>query len=185
MGRCQPSAETLKKPLHEASVGFMLLTPQDSSHGGVRALRRIEVGGGHCVTEITVEVEGFPPAKSEALSLLGAGHSHAGRVEKLLAAARSRLAQPGFQPFTGPVGLEATIVAPEDVDPWDATNYLGGIADVLQDKTHLKNHKRMRIALPETLMAVTVYLHDRQVRELQYRQEGGPAPRYRVRIWSL
>src|SRR6185437_1850004 len=109
--------------------------------------------------------------KSEALSMLGAGHSHAGRVGSLLMAAQSRIAQPGFQPFTEPVGLEVTVVAPEGVDPWDATNYLGGIADVLQDKIHLRKHKSMRIDLPEALMAVTVYSNDRQIREIHYRQE--------------
>src|SRR6266480_4856888 len=85
--------------------------------------------------DVAFKVDGFPPAKNEALSMLGAGHEHGSRVRKLLEAAKQALPV-GFEPFSTHVGLDVTVSAPEGRDPWDATNYLGGIGDVLEDKRH-------------------------------------------------
>jgi hypothetical protein len=62
----------------------------------------------------------------------------------------------------------------------DATNYLGGIADVLEVKAQ-------RGALPHLneLQTVALYENDRQIHEVRYRQEPAMVPRYRVRIWPL
>lgn len=53
-----------------------------------------ELGGPEPVQEaanqVSFDVPGFPPAKNEALSMLGAGHSHAPRVRLLLERARQR-----------------------------------------------------------------------------------------------
>lgn len=132
------------------------------------------------MSEISLEVEGFPPAKNEALSMLGAGHSHGERVRRLLEAARRFMIESGFGLLTGPIGLEVTIYAPPDQDPWDATNYLGGVADVLEDKA-----KRGPLVHLGDLRDVALYAIDRQIREVRYRQQDGSAARYRVRIWSL
>ncbi len=132
------------------------------------------------VREIKFQVEDFPPAKNEALSMLGPGHGHAQRVLKLLDAAREAVVASKFQQLTGPIGLEVTVHASADQDPWDATNYLGGIADVLEDKgrrgplEHLGDRRD-----------VALYKNDRQIREVHYRQVHGSAARYHVRIWSL
>ena len=82
--------------------------------------------------EVSFDVAGWPPAKSEALSMLGPVHSHKDRVLVLLEAARSAIASSGRRPFIGPIGLDVTLRAPAGKDPWDATNYLGGIGDVLE-----------------------------------------------------
>jgi hypothetical protein len=131
--------------------------------------------------EVIVSVAGFPPAKNEALSMFGASHSHAERVRLLLMAAEQAIAGTAFQPLTGPIGLEVVLHAPAGSDPWDATNYLGGIADVLQDKG--------RVGIPLVhlghLAKVALYPNDRQIREIHYRQEEGQPLGYRVRIWAL
>jgi hypothetical protein len=132
--------------------------------------------------EICFEVEGFPPAKSEALSMLGRGHPHAPRVLRLLEAAQRAIHGTSFRQLTGPIGLEVTLHAPPDQDPWDATNYLGGIADVLEDK-----RRRSTLALDHlgVLRDVALYRNDRQIREVHYRQVVGSTARYQVRIWSI
>ena len=130
--------------------------------------------------DLVLAVDGFPPAKSEALSMFGAGHSHAPRVRALLQAALMQ-AGPSFAPLSGPICLEVTLHAPSGADPWDATNYLGGIADVLQDKS------RVRIPLDHLgdLAKVALYADDRQIREIHYRQVAGDSPSYTVRLRAL
>ncbi len=66
--------------------------------------------------------------------MLAVGHGHAPRVTALLRAAREAVgdaAQPLFP--TEPLGLEL-IIQSLDPPPSDATNYLGGVADVLEAK---------------------------------------------------
>jgi hypothetical protein len=131
--------------------------------------------------DISFRVDGFPPAKSEALSMLGEGHPHAPRVVTLLKAASEAISEQDLQPLGGPIGLQVTLYAPAGVDPWDATNYLGGIADVLQDKGHV----RISTAHLGDMVHVALYKNDRQIREIHYRQEEGTTTGYEVRIWSL
>ena len=68
--------------------------------------------------------------------MLSDSHEHSPRVRDLLSAASEALrAQPSFQPVEeGPVHLDLVLHAGPQSGPWDATNYLGGIADVLEDK---------------------------------------------------
>lgn len=133
------------------------------------------------MSEIAFIVDGFPPAKNEALSMFGAGHSHSPRVIALLRAAGDEVSGHVFVPFAGPIGLDVVLYSPSGVDPWDATNYLGGIADVLQDKAHL----RISTTHLGALVKVSLYKDDRQIREIHYRQEERAAVAYRVRVWSL
>lgn len=121
--------------------------------------------------EIAFEIDGRPPGKNEAKSVLSTGHSHAGRVTALLEAARHAIG-PAFDPWTGRIGLEVTVYGEPD---GDATNYLGGIGDVLQGA---------RRNLP-TDSGVFLYNDDRQIREVRYRQEPSGSARYRVRLWKL
>jgi uncharacterized protein DUF6946 len=135
---------------------------------------------GSCVL---LQVDGCPPAKSEALSMLGVGHPHAQRVRALLEAARSAASDWRWTPAEGPVALEVTLVAPAKRDPWDATNYLGGIADVLQDKR--RDFPRLDLSHLGDLRQVSLFVNDRQVREVAYRQLPGKEPRYSVLVRPL
>jgi hypothetical protein len=129
--------------------------------------------------EVIFTVESWPPAKNEALSMLGAGHSHAPRVRTLLEAAR-RAIGPAFALLQGPIGLEVELTAPSEGEPWDATNYLGGIGDVLEAKS-----RRGELSHLGDLNGVALYSNDRQIREVHYRQLIGERASYRVRVWEL
>jgi hypothetical protein len=132
------------------------------------------------MTEVSFDIEVFPPAKNEALSMLSEGHSHAARVIRLLQAARQATVGRDFRLMDGPIGLEVIVYAPSSQDPWDATNYLGGIADVLEEKS-----RRGPLLHLGALRNVALYHNDRQIREVRYRQASGSAARYRVRVWRL
>ncbi len=131
--------------------------------------------------EISFEVEGYPPAKNEAKSMLAAAHIYAERVLALLRAARDALPAGAVRPLFGdePLGLEFVVAAPER-PPSDATNYFGGVADVLE----AKGRRGVLEHLGELAM-VELYDNDRQVEEVHYRYERDAQPRYAVRIWKL
>jgi hypothetical protein len=63
----------------------------------------------------------------------------------------------------------------------DATNYLGGIADVLEEK----GHRTGQLDHLGDLTAVALYDNDRQIEDVRYRWEEAPDPSYTVRLWSL
>lgn len=133
------------------------------------------------VDEVRFTVAGLPPAKSEAKSVLAEGHPHARRVQALLMAARDAIPTPVGTSALGsePVGLDVTVTAPGAPDS-DATNYLGGIADVLEAK-------QRRGLLPHLgdLATVAVYDNDKQIHEVRYRYESGSPTGYQVRVWLL
>src|SRR6266542_3914261 len=87
------------------------------------------------MTEIVLMVEGLPPAKSEASSMLSFKHAHSTRVRELLLAARQAIASQDLAPLVGPIGLDVVISVAQVGMRTNATNFLGGIADVLQAKT--------------------------------------------------
>jgi hypothetical protein len=67
----------------------------------------------------------------------------------------------------------------------DLTNYLGGVADVLESK-----YKRLRsenkLDHLGDLLGVSLYRDDRQIRDARVVLElGHPAPEYEVRLWRL
>jgi hypothetical protein len=131
--------------------------------------------------ELSFRVPGLPPAKNEALSMLGAGHSHAPRVLELLRATKNALERSGFTPVeAGPVALEVVVHAPPGHDPWDATNYLGGIADVLEEKS-----RRGSLEHLGEVRHAWVYRNDRQIKEISYRQLEASDAYYTVRIREL
>jgi len=129
--------------------------------------------------EIEFEVAGFPPAKSEARSMLGAEHPHAPRVVALLEGARAAITE-GAQPFGSKlIGLEVVLSSPGS-PPSDATNYLGGIGDVLEEKSRRGAFEHL-----DGLANVSLYDNDLQIRELHYRHEDASTTKYTVHLWEL
>ena len=132
--------------------------------------------------EIVVEVQSLPPAKDGALSIFGASHSHGPRVRALLEAAQQALKeQPGLVPIKdGPVALEVALYAPPGGVPGDATNYLGGIADVLEQKAH-----RVAIDHLGELALVWLYGNDSQIKQVSYKEVAADRVEYRVTVRPL
>lgn len=129
---------------------------------------------------IEFEVRGWPPKKSEAKSLFSATHPKADRVRELLKAAHDAAQHGGWSVVTGEVSLELTIYGPSRPGG-DATNFLGGVADVLQGTaphnvsvTHLGD-----------LAAVGLYTDDKQISRISYLEQPAAEPFYRIRVSTL
>ena len=126
---------------------------------------------------VEFEVKGWPPKKNEAKSLFAAGHPHADKVRALLEAAQDVIQRDGWTAATGEVVFELSIRCPGR-PAGDATNFLGGVADVLQTKgppnldvTHLGD-----------LASVGLYLDDKQISRISYRELPAVEVSYRVRV---
>ena len=134
------------------------------------------------LTEIEFSVEGWPPAKNEARSIFSEKHSHHPRVFSLLREALRALNGSEWNPREKrDLGLELVVVdAPTHLYPSDATNWLGGVADVLQ-------YSRANVdpSIFGDLAGVSLYFDDGQIEEIRYRKEQGKAASYRVRLWVL
>jgi len=126
--------------------------------------------------KIAFSVSGLPPTKNEAKSLLAEGHPHAGRVRALLEAAAEAITQ-GAQPIErGEIELELVVFGPRQA-PSDATNYLGGIGDVLQAKAPAPLIEHLG-----PLAQVHLFTNDRQIREIHYQEERGSETHYWLSI---
>ncbi len=114
---------------------------------------------------LTFSVQGKPPIKNEALSLLSVRHGQIDRVVSLLTAARDAMAAGGLtHGFGGRLLALEVVVRSRTMPPsGDATNFLGGIGDVLQDK-----HRRRELGHLGDLAAVSVFNDDKQVVRLVY-----------------
>jgi hypothetical protein len=135
----------------------------------------------HAVNQVSFDVPGYPPAKNEALSMLGVSHSHASRVRLLLEIAGQACAAQGFVPVgKGDVALDVVLRAPAGQNPADATNYLGGIGDVLEDKS-----SRGPLDHLGPLSTVWLYCNDRQITQVSYREVESGQTSYIVTIRSL
>jgi hypothetical protein len=130
-------------------------------------------------TVITFDVPGWPPIKNEARSMLAAGHEQHARVRALLEAAAEAIRQTEWQPVSVDVALEVTVRSPSNRPPADATNYLGGIGDVLQDKSRPIN---IDLSHLKDLQAVALYVDDRQICRVTYSIELADTPSYNVRV---
>jgi hypothetical protein len=158
------------KILDNALIGFCKLELTEPLSGGVET-----------VNQIPFEVLGFPPAKDEAISIFGPGHSHAPRVRLLLEAARQALDEQTFVAINqGSVALDVVVNAPADQPAWDATNYLGGIADVLENKS-----RRGALDHLGDLAEVWLYSNDRQIKQISYRETEANEAGYTVTVRSL
>lgn len=67
-----------------------------------------------------------------------------------------------------------------DAIPGDATNYLGGVADVLQ-----ANRVNADLSHLGDLAQASLYYDDRRIREIRYTVELGDATHYRLHVWVL
>jgi hypothetical protein len=129
--------------------------------------------------EISLVVSGYPPTKNEAKSLLSDGHAQLPRVRMLLERAGEALAR-GAEPLgTARLGLELVVCGPSDA-PSDATNYLGGVGEVLQEKSG-----RGPLQHLGRLADVSLFTNDRQIRHISYKEERAPEQHYRLRLWLL
>jgi hypothetical protein len=131
--------------------------------------------------EITFEVAGWPPTKGEAKSMLAADNSRAERVRLLLQAARHAAENHSWVTTAAEIGLELIVRRPTRPMS-DATNYLGGVGDVLQDKVLGRN---VDISHLGDLALVALYADDRQIRDIRYAEEVAGQPSYTVRIYHV
>jgi hypothetical protein len=131
------------------------------------------------MVELLISVDGLPPKKSEAKSLWAADHPHANAVRKLLVGVHDKWA--GNAPLEAPVGLDLILWAPDNADLGDATNYLGGIGDVLQ----ARRPTNIDLGHLGGLAQVAIVKDDRQVRRISYELIVSSPSRYRVRVWEL
>ena len=130
--------------------------------------------------EIVFSVDGWPPAKNEAKSMLAAGHIHSDRVLKLLAAAKTATRSHPSPVFgIDAVGLELIVHSPTE-PPADATNFLGGVGDVLEAK-----ERRGVLDHLGDLATVALFANDRQIREVSYRWTSESDTGYSVHVWRI
>ena len=151
-----------------------------SQRGARDAAERDDIMCSVMPDEVVISVDTWPPAKSDAKSMLAAGHTHAKRVHALLAAVYAEI-EPLQVPVFGPdaVGLELLLRSPAEPQS-DATNFLGGVADVLEVKD-----QRGALEHLGRLAVVALYENDRQIHEGRYRWSISPDVGYVVRVWRL
>ena len=126
----------------------------------------------------------LPPAKSQR-SIFGSLSKHHRRLIKLLAEVHRVKSANGFRGFgKSPVALEVELRVSAGQVLGDATNYLGGIADALEDKK-----LRVRASGPlrhlEYRQHVALYDNDRQIKEILYREVRSQNSGYSVTIRKL
>jgi hypothetical protein len=131
---------------------------------------------------LSFDVPGPPPVRTEALSIFAAGHRQAARVRTLLEAACSAAQRTGWTALTEPVGLEVVLRCPPGRRTADAATLLGGIGAVLQDK---KRAADIGLAHLGVLADVALYVDDRQIQRISYREEPAEEMSYLVRVSTL
>jgi hypothetical protein len=107
--------------------------------------------------------------------VLSPNHPHRQRVIALLQAA-SEAIPAGFVPYRTAIDLSVVVSTPTTAPRGDATNFLGGIADVLQ---------RKQASDLGALADIAIYENDLQLRRLQYGQRASSDLGYEVRIRSF
>ncbi|MFK3985637.1 hypothetical protein ACI2K4_35400 [Micromonospora sp. NPDC050397] len=131
---------------------------------------------------LSFQVSGLPPIRTEALSLFSAGHRQANRVRALLEAACAAAQRSGWTPLTDPVELDLVLNCPPDHHGTGAATLLGGVGAVLQDKRHAVN---VGLAHLGPLVDVCLYVDDRQIRRMSYREEPADSVSYLVRVAAI
>ena len=133
------------------------------------------------MTTICLSVEGWPPKKNTAKSLFAERHPDARCVTNLLHKVKQALDDSEWNPTElRQIGLEIVLAEPPDGVPGDVTNYIGGIADVLQ-----ANRVNADLSHLEDLAQASLFYDDGQIREVQCRVARGDVPSYRLRVWVL
>jgi hypothetical protein len=114
------------------------------------------------------------------------------KVEALLKAAREAAREANrLEGFTGfgerRIRLDVVVHAgsDEDEEPWDATNYLGEIADVLEGKAKKLLAQPGLLDWLGDLINVGLYNDDRQIKEINYREVQSDRERYIVTLSAL
>lgn len=102
--------------------------------------------------------------------MLGADHPHLEKVRALLQAAEAAPAGVFTSDLRLPLGLELVLYGDTDT-PSDATNYLGGVGNVLEAKARRGALERLGV-----LATVALFANDRQIQEAHYWREGAEAP---------
>ncbi|WP_197697805.1 hypothetical protein [Micromonospora echinofusca] len=128
---------------------------------------------------IVFDVTGVPPIKNEALSLFAANHGQRERVERLLTAAVAAARRVGWTSVSEDVELDVTVRSSTPRPPGDATNFLGGIADVLQGR---KGAHRIDLSHLGGLAGFALFDDDSQIREVAYRVVMDSVPSYTVQV---
>lgn len=113
--------------------------------------------------------------------MLGPKHSHAPRVKALLEAAGVALRDGASSFAEAPIALNVLVRCQRNHLRSDATNYLGGIADVLEEKTHRSG----QLDHLQELAEIALYANDRQIEEVSYRWEDAASPSYVVTLREL
>lgn len=138
------------------------------------------------VSRISFTVEGRPPAKAGSPGVLGERSKHSDRVVKLLEAARDEKERLGFDGFgKTTVKLEVEVRTGPGEPPWDATNLLGGIADVLDSKAHKQIAQPGSLDHLGDLAKVALFDDDRQIKEIIYREVEYPTEEYVITVSRL
>jgi Holliday junction resolvase RusA-like endonuclease len=142
--------------------------------------------------KLEFSVPGQPPIKNEATSVVeNPRHGYASQARDLLAAAEKEIRRVAWQPAAGRIGLEMIIFKPDDPAPDpkrrrpDATNYLGSIGDLLEDKLPRESIRPGCLDHLGPLKHVTVFMNDEQIKEIHYRVELSAPASYTIRIWTV
>lgn len=133
-------------------------------------------------TTIGFDVVDWPPIKNEATSLFAARHPQRARVERLLTAAAAAVAEAGWTTVTEDIALDVTVRSSTPRPPGDGTNFLGGIADVLQGR---QVSPSLDLSHLGELSRVALFADDRQIQQIMYRVVDGDAPSYSVQVAVL
>ena len=81
------------------------------------------------------------------------------------------MARTGFGGFgKAAIKLEVEVRTGPGEPPWDATNLLGGVADVLDSKSHKKIAQPGSLDHLGDLADVALFDDDRQIKEILYRE---------------
>lgn len=135
---------------------------------------------------ITIRVEGRPPPKSEAKSVFAPGGRYEPRVIALLEAARHEMKRLGYEGYgSANLRLDVEVHTGPGEPPWDATNYLGGICDVLENKAKRSIAQPGSVDHLNELAQVGLYQDDRQIKEINYREVEGSKNQYVVTLTPL
>jgi hypothetical protein len=109
-------------------------------------------------------------------SLFAAGHAHRARVEHLLRAAAAAIAETSWTRVdtNTDIALDVVVHSPTPRPPADATNFLGGIGDVLQGRTVSPSLNLSHLA---DLATVALFDDDGQIQHIIYRVKTGSGRR--------